>query len=68
MPARSSSAASTWPKDAAGSGRDRHEHLGAGQIDADVLVAVVRTAKAPVICETPLAGVADDIAFLTDKL
>jgi deoxyribonuclease-4 len=55
-------------KDAAGSGRDRHEHLGAGQIDADVLVAVVRTAKAPVICETPLAGVADDIAFLTDKL
>ena len=55
-------------KDAAGSGRDRHEHLGAGQIDADVLVAIVRTAKAPVICETPLAGVADDIAFLTDKL
>jgi len=55
-------------KDAAGSGRDRHEHLGAGQIDADVLVAVVRTSKAPVICETPLAGVADDIAFLTDKL
>ena len=55
-------------KDAAGSGRDRHEHLGAGQIDADVLVAVVRTAKAPVICETPLAGVADDIAFLTAKL
>ena len=55
-------------KDVAGSGRDRHEHLGAGQIDADVLVAVVRTAKAPVICETPLAGIADDIAFLTDKL
>jgi deoxyribonuclease IV len=55
-------------KDAAGSGRDRHEHLGAGQIDADVLVAVVRTAEAPVICETPLAGVADDIAFLTAKL
>jgi deoxyribonuclease IV len=55
-------------KDSAGSGRDRHEHLGAGQIDADVLVAVVRTANAPVICETPLAGVADDIAFLTAKL
>jgi deoxyribonuclease-4 len=55
-------------KDSAGSGRDRHEHLGAGQIDAEVLVAVVRTANAPVICETPLAGVADDIAFLTAKL
>ena len=55
-------------KDSAGSGRDRHEHLGSGQIDPDVLVAVVRTAKAPVICETPLAGVKDDIAFLHDKL
>jgi deoxyribonuclease-4 len=55
-------------KDSAGSGRDRHEHLGSGQIDPDVLVAVVRTAKAPVICETPLAGVKDDIAFLHDNL
>lgn len=55
-------------KDAAGSGRDRHEHLGSGQIDPDVLVAVVRTARAPVICETPLAGVKDDIAFLHDRL
>src|SRR4051794_22772174 len=55
-------------KDSAGSGRDRHEHLGAGQIDPEVLVAVVRTAKAPVICETPLAGVKDDIAFLADNL
>ena len=55
-------------KDSAGSGRDRHEHLGAGQIDPEVLVAVVRAASAPVICETPLAGVKDDIAFLHDKL
>jgi deoxyribonuclease-4 len=57
-------------KDAAGSGRDRHEHLGSGQIDPDVLVAVIRSAaaNAPVICETPLTGVKDDIAFLHDKL
>ena len=55
-------------KDAHGSGRDRHEHLGAGQIDPSVLVEVVRNAGAPVICETSLTGVADDIAFLTAKL
>jgi deoxyribonuclease-4 len=55
-------------KDAAGSGADRHEHLGKGQIDPSALVAVVRTAGAPVICETPVAGVADDIAFLREAL
>ncbi|HUF31646.1 MAG TPA: deoxyribonuclease IV [Acidimicrobiales bacterium] len=55
-------------KDAAGSGRDRHEHLGAGKIDPDVLVEVVRTAAAPVICETATEGVKDDIAFLTERL
>ncbi|HEY2330959.1 MAG TPA: deoxyribonuclease IV [Acidimicrobiales bacterium] len=56
-------------KDGAGSGRDRHEHLGAGQIDPSILVEVIRNASAPaVICETSLDGVADDIAFLTDKL
>jgi deoxyribonuclease IV len=55
-------------KDAAGSGRDRHEHLGAGRIDPDVLVEVVRTAGAPVVCETPVEGVKDDIAFLAERL
>jgi deoxyribonuclease-4 len=55
-------------KDSAGSGRDRHEHLGAGQIDPSVLVEVIRNASAPIICETSLDGVADDIAFLTAKL
>jgi deoxyribonuclease IV len=52
-------------KDGHGSGRDRHEHLGSGKIDATVLVEVIRNANAPaVICETGLEGVADDIAFL----
>jgi deoxyribonuclease IV len=55
-------------KDEAGSGRDRHEHLGAGKISPEVLVEVVATAKAPVICETPEAGIKDDIAFLRDRL
>ncbi len=51
-------------KDEAGSGRDRHEHLGRGTIDVGALVAVAATAGAPVICETPRAGVSDDIALL----
>jgi len=55
-------------KDPHGSGRDRHEHLGAGTIDPSILVEVVRMANAPVICETPIDGVKDDIAFLRDRL
>jgi deoxyribonuclease-4 len=57
-------------KDAFGSGRDRHENFGSGQIDPDDLVAVVREAGAPVVCETPggADGQAADIAFLRDRL
>ena len=33
-------------KDAAGSGRDRHANLGSGEIDVDLLVAVVTAADA----------------------
>lgn len=51
-------------KDPAGSGRDRHANLGTGTIDPDLLVAVVRAAGAPVICETADEGRKDDIAFL----
>ncbi|HET6949753.1 MAG TPA: deoxyribonuclease IV [Acidimicrobiales bacterium] len=51
-------------KDGHGSGRDRHANLGAGEIDPDLLVAVVNTAAAPVICETADEGRKDDIAFL----
>ena len=55
-------------KDPEGSGRDRHENLGKGTISADLLADVVRKAKAPVVCETPAAGQADDIAFLKAAL
>src|SRR3954447_9153058 len=55
-------------KDPHGSGRDRHEHLGAGTIDPTILLEVVRTANAPVVCETPIDGVKDDIAFLRERL
>ncbi len=55
-------------KDAAGSGRDRHEHLGRGRIDPDALVAVVGAARAPVICETGDDGRKDDIAWLRERV
>jgi deoxyribonuclease-4 len=51
-------------KDPHGSGRDRHENLGKGTISTDVLAEVVRKAEAPVVCETPAEGQADDIALL----
>ncbi|HEX7165937.1 MAG TPA: deoxyribonuclease IV [Acidimicrobiales bacterium] len=55
-------------KDPAGSGRDRHENLGHGEIAGEVLAAVVRAAGAPVVCETPAKGIADDIAFVKESL
>jgi deoxyribonuclease-4 len=55
-------------KDDNGSGRDRHANLGAGTIDVDLLVAVVETAAAPVICETADEGRKDDIALLRDRV
>ena len=52
------------------SGADRHANFGAGQIDADLLAGVVRSAGAPVVCETP--GGADehltDFAWLRERL
>ncbi|MEX2619261.1 MAG: deoxyribonuclease IV [Egibacteraceae bacterium] len=57
-------------KDEAGSGRDRHENLGAGRIGGDAIVAVVAAAAAPVICETPggASEQAADISWLRDRL
>lgn len=55
-------------KDAPGSGRDRHANFGTGEIDPQLLVAVVKAAGAPVICETAEEGRKDDIAFLRDQL
>jgi deoxyribonuclease IV len=54
-------------KDPSGSGRDRHANLGRGEIDVDLLVAVVKAAGAPVICETADEGRKDDIALLRDR-
>ncbi|WP_353950502.1 deoxyribonuclease IV [Knoellia sp. S7-12] len=57
-------------RDSFDSGADRHANFGAGQIDADLLAGVVRSAGAPVVCETP--GGADehqaDFAWLRERL
>jgi len=57
-------------KDAFDSGRDRHQNLGAGNLDPADLVAVVSAAGAPVVCETPggAPGQAADIAWLRERL
>jgi deoxyribonuclease IV len=55
-------------RDEFASGADRHANFGTGTIDPAVLLDVVRAAGAPVVCETPEAGLAEDIGWLRDKL
>ncbi len=58
-------------KDEPGSGRDRHENLGHGRIDPELLVDVVREADADVVVETPEkdgGSQAEDIAWLRERL
>lgn len=57
-------------RDAFDSGADRHANFGAGQIDPELLAAVVREAGAPVVCETP-GGAEEhtaDFAWLRERL
>jgi deoxyribonuclease-4 len=51
-------------RDAFDSGADRHANLADGQIDAEVIGAIARTAGCDVIVETPREGQGDDIEFL----
>jgi deoxyribonuclease IV len=51
-------------RDTFDSGADRHANLGHGQIDQDLIVAVLRAAGAPAVVETPAEGQAADIALL----
>jgi deoxyribonuclease-4 len=48
------------------SGQDKHDNLGNGKIDPDLVVAAIRAAGAPAIVETPggVAGQTADIALL----
>ncbi len=55
-------------RDEAGSGRDRHEHLGHGRINPDALVETVRRSAAPTLIETPREGHEADLAWLRERL
>lgn len=55
-------------RDDAGSGRDRHSNLPGGTIPVDLLAHVARTARAPLVVETPADGQAGDIARLRQLL
>jgi deoxyribonuclease-4 len=51
-------------RDEFASGADRHANFPAGTIDPQALLAMVRAAGAPVVCETPEPGLAEDISWL----
>jgi deoxyribonuclease-4 len=57
-------------KDGFDSGRDRHENIGKGEIDPELIVAVIRAAGAPVVVETPggAEGQGADIAYLRGRV
>jgi len=57
-------------RDAFGSGADRHANLQSGQIDPELIVAIVAAAGAPALVETPggVDGQGADIAFLRARL
>jgi len=57
-------------RDARDSGADRHANLGAGTLNPDALVEVVRSAGAPTVVETPggAEGQAADLAWLRQRL
>jgi deoxyribonuclease-4 len=46
------------------SGADRHDNLGHGFIDPELIIAVLRAAGAPAVVETPAEGQAADIEIL----
>ncbi|GAA3956440.1 deoxyribonuclease IV [Actinoplanes auranticolor] len=56
-------------KDGFDSGRDRHDNLGSGKIDPELVVAAIRAAGAPAIVETPggVEGQSADIALLRER-
>jgi deoxyribonuclease-4 len=57
-------------RDGFDSGRDRHDNLTAGEIDPELIVAVIRAAGAPALVETPggADGQTADITYLRERL
>lgn len=51
------------------SGQDRHDNLGNGKIDPELVVAAIRAAGAPAVVETPggVEGQSADIALLRER-
>jgi deoxyribonuclease IV len=51
------------------SGQDRHDNLGSGKIDPELVVAAIRAAGAPAVVETPggVEGQSADIALLRER-
>ncbi|HET8594338.1 MAG TPA: deoxyribonuclease IV [Intrasporangium sp.] len=56
-------------RDAFDSGADRHTNFGSGTLDGDEVAALVRSAGAPVVCETPggVQGQKADIDWLRSQ-
>jgi deoxyribonuclease-4 len=56
-------------KGAFDSGQDRHDNLGNGKIDPELVVAAIRAAGAPAVVETPggVEGQTADIALLRER-
>jgi deoxyribonuclease-4 len=52
------------------SGQDRHDNLGNGKIDPELVVAAIRAAGAPAVVETPggVEGQTADIALLRGRV
>ena len=57
-------------KDPAGSGRDRHQNLGFGEVRGEFLMSVVRECNAPIVVETPggFEAQRDDITWVRERL
>jgi deoxyribonuclease-4 len=55
-------------RDTFDSGADRHDNIGRGHIDPDLIVAVIRASGAPAVVETPADGQVEDIKLLKAAL
>ncbi|MDQ3957530.1 MAG: deoxyribonuclease IV [Actinomycetota bacterium] len=56
-------------RDDPGTGADRHASFAAGKMDPEAILEMVKASGAEVvICETPWATIADDIAWLRERL
>ncbi|MGI5246288.1 deoxyribonuclease IV [Dactylosporangium sp. CA-139066] len=57
-------------RDGFDSGRDRHDNMTSGEIDPELIVAVIRAAGAPALVETPggAEGQGADITYLRERL